>query len=244
MKKHSKRNARSKRRMYRPTTKQRAINMDPEDLARYAHQAEEQALPNIKEMGADAGAAIFLLAQYTQALITGNPHITIESATSITDSILALWQTGSYHPSAQYPFTLEETLQHLKQGPSAKADYSKYFRPFTPSNTNQPVGIGRVVGGIVQHPKTHLWQVWMIMEGPCAFLGAYRDPVKAQKSLERIVDIARYGVAKDAKHRNLATGVQHFYHELISQGEGKPEQIPYEMMAYLLDHLHFYMIEL
>jgi hypothetical protein len=244
MKKHNKKKARPRHRVYRPSAKQRIIDMDPEGLARYARQAEEQVLPIIKELDIDAGAAIFLLAQYAQALITGNPHITIESAMSITDSILALWQTGTYHPSAQYPFTLEETLQDLKEGANAKADYSKYFQPFTPSNTSQPVGIGQVAGGIVQHPKTHLWQIWMIMEGPCAFLGAYRDPVKAQKSLERVVDIARHGVAKDATYKDIATSAQHLRRELLLQGDGEPEQIPYDMMTYLLENIHLYTIEL
>lgn len=50
--------------------------MKPATLARYVLQAEQQALPIIKELEVSAGAAIFLLAQYTQVLMSGNPHIT------------------------------------------------------------------------------------------------------------------------------------------------------------------------
>jgi hypothetical protein len=244
MSKRKRKNDRLNARITRPSTRSRVIDIKPEDLARYVRQAESQALPIIKELEVSAGAAIFLLAQYAQALISGNPHITLESATTITDSVVAIWQTGSYHPSAEYPFTLEETLQDLAEGLNAKADYSKCFQPFALSSTNAPVGIGRVAGGIVQHPKTLLWQIWMMEEGPCAFLGAYRDPTKAQESLQRIVNVARYGDASAIQYDDVAIGAQHLYHELISQGDGEPEQLPYDIMAYLMENLHLYMIDL
>ncbi len=239
-----KKKTRLKTRIARPSLKPRIIDVKPEDLAHYVQQAEPQAIPIIKELEISAGAAVLLLAQYTQVLISGNPHITRESATTITNSVLALWQAGFYHPSAHYPFTLEETLQDLKEDLKAKVDYSKHIQPFTPSHDNTPLGVGRLAAGIALHPKNLLWQVWIIANEPCALLGAYRDPAEAQKSLERIINIARYGDVNIEKHGNAATDAWHLYRELISQGDGKPEQFPYDMMAYLLDHIHLYMIEL
>lgn len=235
---------RSKTRKSRPSIKPQRIDIKPEDLARYAQQAEQQAVPLIKEMEMSAGAALAFLAQYTQVLISGNQNFTVESVMTITNSVLALWQSGSYRPSAQYPFTLEETLQDIKEGLKAKEDYSKYFQPFTPSDSTPPVGIGRVAGGIVQHPKTLLWQTWMIMDGPCAFLGAYRDSNEAQRNLERVINTARYGSDNTSKRRSVADEAKQFYTELISRGDGKPVQIPFDMMNYLMDHLHLYTIDL
>lgn len=239
-----KKKTRLKTRITRSSLRPQIVDIKPSDLAAYVRQAEAQAIPVIKELEVDAGAAIFLLAQCAQVLISGNRQITLESATTITDSVLALWQTGSYQPSAQYPFTLEETLQDLKEGLKAKTDYSKHIQPFTPSRENAPVGIGRLAAGIALHPKTLLWQVWIIANGPCALLGAYRDPAEAQKSLEKIINLARYGDATIQKHGDAATDAWHFYRELMSQGDGKPEPFPYDMMAYLLDHLHLYMVTL
>jgi len=55
----------------------------------------------------------------------------------------------------------------------AQTDYSECFQPFAPVHPLPPRGVGQVAGGIVQHPKTHLWQIWMMLDSPCEFLGTY-----------------------------------------------------------------------
>lgn len=217
-----------------PHAKQRIINMKPEDLVIYARRAEKEVLPIIKDMEISAGPAIFLLAQYAQTLITGNPRLTLESTTSISNSIIALWQTGAYQPSSQYPFTLEETLAELKDGVKAQNDYSEYFQPFTPTNSIPPRGVGQVAGGIVRHPKTHLWQIWMMLDGPCQFLGAYRDPVVAQKNLENVINAVRRG------EKPIAAPL--LYQKLMSQADGEPQQISFDMMNYLIENIQQYTI--
>jgi hypothetical protein len=219
-----------------PQIKRKVIDMKPEDLAAYVHHAEKEALPTIKDLEISAGAAILLLAQYTQALITGDPRLTLESATSITDSVIALWQIGSYQPGSEYPFTLEETLLDLKNNMRAQNDYSKCFQPFTPIQPLPPRGVGQIAGGIVQHPKTHLWQIWMILDGPCEFLGAYCDASTSQKALEEVVNTTRQGKGPEF--------AETLYQKITSKGDGEPQQIPFDMMVYLLDHIEFYMIEL
>lgn len=218
----------------RPHVKQRIINMKPEDLVIYVRRAEKEVLPIIKDMEISAGPAIFLLAQYAQTLITGNPRLTVESATSISNSIIALWQTGAYQPSPQYPFTLEETLTELKDGVKAQNDYSEYFQPFTPTNPIPPRGVGQVAGGIVRHPKTHLWQIWMMLDGPCKFLGAYRDPAIAQKNLENVINAVRHGEKPIA--------ALSLYRKLMSQADSEPQQIPFDMMNYLIESIQQYTI--
>lgn len=220
----------------RPHVKQRIINMKLEDLVIYARRAEKEALTAIKDMELSAGPAIFLLAQYAHALITGSSRLNLESATSISNSIVALWQTGAYRPSPQYPFTLEETLADLREGVKAQNDYSEYFQPFTPTDPVPPRGVGQVAGGIVQHPKTHLWQIWMMLDGPCQFLGAYRDSATAQKMLEEVINTTRQG--------NGPRVALSLYQKVVSRGDGKPQQLPFDMMAYLLEHLKIYAIEL
>src|SRR5215471_11194168 len=87
----------------------RKIEMEPEELAVYVRRAEQEVLPIIKEMKLSAGAAQFLLAQYTQVLVTGDERVTLESAMEMGNAVVALWQTGYYTPSSEYPYTLEET---------------------------------------------------------------------------------------------------------------------------------------
>ena len=101
MNRQKKKKLRSRTRTSRPSITSRILDIKPEDLARYARDAEQQALPIIKKIEVSPGAAIGLLAQYTHMLISGKSDVTIEGATKITDSILALWQAGSYHPSEQ-----------------------------------------------------------------------------------------------------------------------------------------------
>lgn len=210
--------------------------MEPEELVVYARLAEKEVLPIIKDMEFSAGAAIFLLAQYTQVLITGSSRSTEENATNISNNIIMLWQAGVYQPSPQYPFTLEETLLDLKNDVKAQADYSEDFQPFTPTHPLPPRGVGQVAGGIVLHPKTRLWQIWMMLDGPCVFLGAYRDPSTAQKMLEEIINMKRQGKGPEF--------AQTLYQKVVSRGDGEPQQISFDMMLYLIDHTHVYMIDL
>jgi hypothetical protein len=96
--------------------------------------------------------------------------------------------------------------------------------------------LGKVTGGIVKHPETNLWQIWMMLEGPCQFLGAYKDANIAQKHLETIVEVTRKGgTMKDAER---------LYTKIISGGDEMPRQISFDMMLYLLDHQQLYTIEL
>ena len=208
--------------------------MEPEELAVYVRRAEQIMLPIIKELKPSPGAAQFLLAQYTQVLATGTDALTPESAMAISDAVLALWQAGYYTPSSQYPYTLAETLEELEEGPKAKGDYADAFLPFTPVEAVPPRGIGQVAGGIVKHPDTNLWQIWMIVDGPCLYLGAYRDPAAAQRMLEVLVHTSRRG----------GTLTEDFSHRLLSQGDGEPKGLPFDMMVYLIDHLHCYHIKL
>jgi hypothetical protein len=140
--------------------------MKPEDLVRYAQQGEQQALPIIKEMEVTAGVALLLLAQYTQVLISGKPHFTIESVLTTANSIVALWQTGSYCPSAHYPFALEETLQDIKEGLKAKGDYAKYFQPFTPFHPFIHIIARNKVPEIQGSEHRHELLMCVIHEGP------------------------------------------------------------------------------
>jgi len=129
-------------------------------------------------------------------------------------------------PGPAYPYTLEETLLELQEGPKAKANYDAYFQPFTPANRERPRGIGEVAWGIVQHPQTKLWQIWMKMDGPCTFIVAYGDPVKAQNNLEAISSVSRKG-GTDAQIAAL-------YRRVQSRADGEPKQLLYEKLLYLL----------
>ena len=217
-------------------SQQRATDMEPEDLAVYARRAEKEILPIIKEMGLGPGAAQFLLAQQTQVLVTGDPRLTVESGMSIANSVMALWQEGYYTPGPGYPYTLEETLLELQEGPQAKGNYEACFQPFTPANRERPRGIGEVAGGIVQHPETKLWQIWMMIDGPATFIAAYRDPAKAHSNLETIINSSRKG-GSEAKAALL-------YQRVRSEADGEPKQLPYDMMLYLVEHLDRYRITL
>ena len=210
--------------------------MEPEELAIYVRRAEKQVIPIIKERHLGPGAAQFLLAQRTQVLVTGDPRLTVENGMAIANTVFALWQEGYYTPRPAYPYTLEETLQELQEGPKAKGNYAAYFQPFSPANSEKPRGIGEVAGGIVQHPETKLWQIWMMMDGPATFLAAYRDPAKAHRNLETIIHVSRKG-GSDAKAALL-------YQRVRSQADGEPKELPYDMMLYLVEHLDRFTIKL
>jgi hypothetical protein len=107
---------------------------------------------------------------------------------------------------------------------------------FLPVNPMTPQGLGDVAAGIVKHPKTHLWQIWVMHDGPCAYFGAYHDPAAAQAGLEEIITLARKGAT--------AADISTLYHQLMTQGDGEPQQLPMDMMVYLLDHLDRYRIPL
>ncbi len=236
MKKQKKR----KRFRFRTTAHQRAshtrtLEMKPEELAVSLRRAEKEVLPIIKDMQLGPGAAYLLLAQHAQVLATGDLRLTVESAMTAANTVLALWQTGLYTPCPEYPYTLEETLQEIRGGPKAKGDYARCFQPFTPQEEHAPRGLGEVAGGIVKHPETHLWQIWMIVDGPCSYFGAFRDPALAHRSLEELITLSRRGA-------ELAEGVA-LYQRLSTQGDGEPRQLPYDMMVYLVEHLHLYSIE-
>ncbi len=215
---------------------QRANEMMPEELIVYVRRAEKEILPIIKGMGLGPGAAQFLLAQHTQVLVTGDPRLTTESGMAIANSVLTLWQEGYYTPGPEYPYTLEETLLELQEGPKAKWNYEACFQPFTPANREEPLGTGEVAGGIVQHPETKLWQIWMMVDGPATFIAAYRDPAKAHRNLEIIVSASRRGGSE--------TKAALLYQRVQSQADGEPKQLPYDMMLYLVEHLDRYMIKL
>ncbi len=220
----------------RQLSEPRSIEMEPEELAIYVRRAEKEVLPIIKERQLGPGAAQFLLAQQTQVLVTGDPRLTVESGMAIANRVIALWQEGYYTPGPAYPYTLEETLQELQEGPKAKGNYEASFQPFTPVSNEKPRGIGEVAGGIVQHPETKLWQIWMMMDGPATFLAAYRDPAIAHKNLETIISASRKG-GSDAKAALL-------YQRVRSQADGEPKELPYDMMLYLVEHLDRFMIRL
>jgi hypothetical protein len=233
--KHKRRNV-FKRKSPQTPPGPRTIEMEPEELAVYVRRAEQEVLPIIKEVKLSAGAAQFLLAQYTQVQVTGDERVTLESAMAIGNAVVALWQTGYYTPSSEYPYTLEETLEEIQEGPKARGDYADAFQPFTSVEVVSPSGMGQVTGGIVKHPETNLWQIWMIVDGPCVYFGAYQDPAAAQRALEVLVHTSRRG-------GSLTEGLG-LYHTLLSQGDGEPKDLPFDMIVYLIDHLHLYDIKL
>jgi hypothetical protein len=151
----------------------RIIEMESEDLAANIHRAVKDVLQIINTMQLGPGAVLFLLAQQKQVLFTGDSHLTIESGISIANNVLVLWQDRYYKPEPAYPYLLEETLQEIQQGPKANTDYAESFRPFTLENGDAPHELG-TAQGIVRHPETKIWQVWIMADGgPYTFLAAY-----------------------------------------------------------------------
>lgn len=220
----------------RQSSQLRTIEMEPEELAVYIRRAEKEVLPIIKEMQLSPGAAQFLLAQQTQVLVTGDPRLTTESGMAIANRVLDLWRDGYYTPGPAYPYTLEETQLELQEGPKAKGNYEAWFQPFSPANGDRPRGIGEVAGGIVKHPVTNLWQIWMMVDGPCTFIAAYRDPVNAHSNLETIISASRRGGPE--------TKAAMLYKQIQAQADAEPKQLPYDMMVYLVEHLDRFRITL
>src|SRR5260370_17056924 len=168
----------------RQSPQSRALELEPEQLAAYVRRAEKDVLPIIRERQLGPAAAQFLLAQ--QTLVTSDPRVSVESAMAIANTVLALWEAGYYTPSSAYPYTLEETVRELQEAAHVQGDYAHSFLPLTPSTGDTPRGLGTVYGGIVRHPETHLWQIWMTIGGPCTFIAAYRHPVNALNNLAPI----------------------------------------------------------
>ena len=237
MKKRNKRkNIRFKATTQNQLSKSYRVEMKPEDLVVHIRRAEQEAIPIINETKAGPVAAQFLLAQYTHVFATGSTNLLTESAMHTANIVLSLWNAGFYIPSPEYPFTLKETLQEMQKGVKAQKDFSGYFQPFTPTTIVKPRGKGQISGGIVRHPETNLWQIWVIVDGPCSYWGAYSDSIVAQRNLEEIVQFARRG--------GTEAEIKALYEKTLSQGDGLPKQIPFDMMEFLIGHIHSYQIKL
>jgi len=221
---------------YRPSPKTALAEMEPEELVVYVRRAEKKALPTIKEMRLGPGSALVLVAQHAQLLATGDSRFTEESMLSVTNQVLSVWQDGYYTPGPDYPFTFEEALQELNEGGKAKEDYSDAFQAFTPLGEDIPRGIREISGGIVKHPETNLWQIWLMDDGPCTFLAAFGDPGKAQRNLEKLINTIR--------DRAAMTTSKALYQQLQSQADGQTQQLPYEMMLYMIEHQERFTIKL
>jgi hypothetical protein len=191
-----------------PSSSKTLADLEPEEFAVYVHRAEKKALPTIKELRLGPGSALVLLAQQAQIFATGDTRITEESMLSVTNQVLSLWQDGYYTPGPDYPFTFEEALQELNEGVKATKDYTDDFQEYTPLGEDIPRGIREISGGIVKHPETNLWQIWLMDDGPCEFLAAYRDPGKAQRNLETLINTIR--------HRAMMTTSKALYQQLQS----------------------------
>src|SRR6266702_3951508 len=220
----------------RQAPKPRTIEMEPEELAVYVRLAEKEVLPIIKKKKLSPGTAQFLLAQYTQMLVTGKNTLTTESAMAVSNAVMTLWEAGYYTPGPEYPYTLAETVQEIEEGLKAKENYADAFQPFKPVEIVPPSGMGQVAGGIVKHPETNLWQIWMIVNGPMVYVGAYQDPVAAHRGLEALVHVSRRG-------GTLTEGLG-LSQKLLTEGDGEPKDLPFDMIVYLIDHRHRYDIQL
>jgi hypothetical protein len=221
---------------YQPSLRKTLEDLEPEEFAVYVRRAEKKAFPTIKEMKIGPGPALVLLAQHAQLLAIGDSRFTEESMISVTNQVLSLWQDGYYMPGPEYPFTFEESLQELNEGVKATEDYSDAFEAFTPLGEDIPCGIREIAGGVVKHPETNLWQIWLMDDGPCTFLAAYRDSEKAQRNLEILINTIR--------HRAEMTTSKDLYQQIQSQADGQTQQIPYEMFLYLIEHQEHFTIKL
>jgi hypothetical protein len=220
----------------RQTSRIAFVDLEPEEFAVYVRHAEKDALPTIKEMRLGPGAAEVLLAQHAKVLATGDSRFTDEGITAVASQVLALWLDGYYTPGPDYPFTLEETLQELLKGVKAKEDFTDSFQAYTPLGKDVPRGIRKISGGIVKHPETNMWQIWIMDDGSWEFLAAYRDSAKAQGNLEVLINEVRRG--------GTMTSAIALYQQLQSQADGETQQLPYEMMLYLIEHHERFTIKL
>jgi hypothetical protein len=174
-------------------TLSQAIEMELAYLAASVRRAEKEMLPMIKDLQRSPAAAAFRLAQRTKAQVTGDPQLISELAMLFENTVLARCQAGIYRLGPTYPYTCEETLQELQEGPKAERNDEAYFQLFTLANGETPRGFREVPGGIVIHPERNVRQIGMRADGPCTFLAAHRDPVKAQSNLGAISNTRRKG---------------------------------------------------
>jgi hypothetical protein len=221
---------------YRHSSWKELVDLDPKEFAVYVRRAEKLALPTIRDMKLSPAAAQLVLSQHAQVLATGDSRLTEESILAVSNQVLALWLAGYYKPGPDYPFTFEETLQELREGAKPKEDYSSYFQAYTPIGEDVPRCIREVSGGIVKHPETNLWQIWMMDDGPWEFLAAYRDPGTAQRNLEAFINTIR--------QRAMTTTAKALYQQLQSQADGDARELPYDMMVYLGEHHDRFTIKL
>jgi hypothetical protein len=221
---------------YPHTSWEALLNLEPEKFAVYIRRAEKLALPTIMEKRLSPAAAQLVLSQHAQVLATSDSRMTDESMLAVSNHVLKLWQAGYYTPGPDYPFTFEETLQELREGAKPKEDYTASIQPYTPIGNDIPRSTREVAGGIVKHPETNLWQIWMMDDGPWESLGAYRDPGKAQHYLEVIINTIRQGTT--------ITKGQALYRQLLSDADGEAKELPYDMLLYLAEHHERFMIKL
>jgi hypothetical protein len=212
------------------------LDMEPKEFAVYVRRAEKLALPTIREKRLSPAAAQLVLSQHAQVLATGDSRLTDESILAVSNRVLALWQAGYYTPGPDYPFTFEETLQELREGSKPKEDYAASIQAYTPIGQDIPRSTTEVSGGIVKHPETNLWQIWMMDDGPWESLGAYRDPGKPQRNLEVIINTIRKGTTM--------TEAKALYRQLLSEADGDAKELPYDMLLYLAEHHERFTIKL
>jgi hypothetical protein len=212
------------------------LDLEPEKFTIFVRRAEKLALPIIKEKRLSPAAAQLVLSQHAQVLATGDSCMTDESMLVVSNLVLKLWQDGYYTPSPDYPFTFEETLQELREGAKPKDDYASFIQPYTPIGKDVPRSTRAVAGGIVKHPETNLWQIWIMDDGPWDSLGGYRDPGKAQRNLEVIINTIRQGTTIQNAYA--------LYRKLVSEADGEAKVLPYDMLLYLSKYQERYMIKL
>ncbi|GHO96289.1 hypothetical protein KSF_063370 [Reticulibacter mediterranei] len=215
-------------------SKPRIIEIGLKDVVTYIKRVEEQVTPLIEAHRLSPADGFFLLAQRVRILITGEPYPSAKSITAIANDIKVIWQAGLYTPAPSFPYSLDTILEDEKKVLATKREYSQLFLPFSSKENDISVGMAEIAAGIVMHPETHLWQIWMIVGAPCIFIGAYHDPDSAQHYLGLVLDAMRKGVTKFE--------VEQLYEKIQANGEDVPKQIPFDMMRYLMDHLHLYKI--
>lgn len=76
----------------------------------------------------------------------------------------------------------------------------------------------------------------MMDDGPWDSLGAYRDPEKAQRNLEAIVNTIRQGTTIREAYA--------LYRHLLSEADGEAKELPYDMLLYLGEYCERFMIKL
>jgi hypothetical protein len=236
MKKQKKKRTRFKSRTHRQTSRPQVVEIAPADLAAYISRAEQAILPMIKQKRPDAGVALLLLELYTSMYLSFDSPASVGEVSVDLLTILALWQGGYYTPGEQYPFTLEETIHMVSQG-DEEDDYSQYFLPFVPLPGDVPLGrndlIHHFCASVVHHPRTHLWQIWIVVNGVYHIRGAFHDQRVAQRRLSEYI----YWLRKCDEESLMRS-------DEVDHGDGIAEELPYPFLRYLFSHLDRYEIPL